>query len=281
MNLNQITLPAADFDRSVAFYRDMGFLLIVHSPPRYARFECPKGDATFSLHTVNHGRGDTGVVVYFECADLDARVDRLLAAGFVFTQLPRDEPWLWREARLSDPFGNVLCLFQAGCNRRHPPWRIAPRQTDPLLIREVSATDVPMELLLLADPSERMVRSCLIGSRCFVACIDDAVIGACVVQPREPGAHELMNIAVQPAHQKSGHGTALLKWVLECFRESGARQMEVGTGTFGHQLAFYQRQGFRVAGIDQDFFTRNYPEPIFENGIQHIDMLRLVLRYSQ
>ena len=39
MNLNQITLPTTDFDRSVAFYRGMGFTLIVHSPPRYARFE--------------------------------------------------------------------------------------------------------------------------------------------------------------------------------------------------------------------------------------------------
>ena len=63
MNLNQITLPTTDFDRSVAFYRGMGFTLIVHSPPRYARFECPEGEATFSVHLVDHPIGDTGVVV--------------------------------------------------------------------------------------------------------------------------------------------------------------------------------------------------------------------------
>ena len=125
MNLNQVTLPVTGFDRSVAFYRDMGFTLIVHSPPRYARFECPDGDSTFSIHTVDHPVNTSGVVVYFECSDLDARVERLLAAGFEFTQLPTDERWLWREARLMDPSGNVLCLFWAGTNRKDPPWRVA------------------------------------------------------------------------------------------------------------------------------------------------------------
>jgi len=125
VNLNQVTLPATDFDRSVAFYRDMGFTLIVHSPPRYARFECPEGDSTFSLHSVDDSTGNTGVVVYFECSDLDARVKRLSAAGFEFTQLPTDERWLWREARLIDPSGNVICLFWAGDNRKNPPWRMA------------------------------------------------------------------------------------------------------------------------------------------------------------
>lgn len=125
MNLNQITLPATNLERSVALYRGMGFTLIVHSPPRYARFECPDGDATFSLHRVEHPVGDSGVVVYFECVDLDARVETLATEGYSFSKLPADERWLWREARLVDPAGNVLCLFHAGHNRRHPPWRIA------------------------------------------------------------------------------------------------------------------------------------------------------------
>lgn len=124
MNLNQITLPTTDLTRSVEFYRSMGFKLIVHSPPRYARFECPEGDATFSVHSVEHPLASSGVVVYFECVDLDARVEQLVLAGFEFTLLPTDQRWLWREARLQDPSGNVLCLFRAGENRKHPPWRI-------------------------------------------------------------------------------------------------------------------------------------------------------------
>ena len=125
MDLNQITLPVTDFDRTVAFYRDMGFTLIVHSPPRYARFECPEGNSTFSLHSAAKSGDNTGVVVYFECSDLDGRVKHLLAAGIQFTQLPADERWLWREARLVDPSGNVICLYWAGDNRKNPPWRVA------------------------------------------------------------------------------------------------------------------------------------------------------------
>jgi catechol 2,3-dioxygenase-like lactoylglutathione lyase family enzyme len=125
MNLNQVTLPAMDIERSAAFYRDMGFTQIVSSPPRYARFECPEGDATFSIHLVDNPSPDTGVVVYFECADLDGRVKHLRDKGFEFTRLPADERWLWREARLKDPSGNVICLYLAGENRKHPPWRVA------------------------------------------------------------------------------------------------------------------------------------------------------------
>ena len=149
-----------------------------------------------------------------------------------------------------------------------------------LLIQEVPAADAPMALLLLADPSEDKIRSYLSGSRCFVASSGEVVVGACVVQPRASGAHEIMSIAVPTACQKSGYGTALLKWVIDFFRSAGAQQLEVGTGTFGYQLAFYQRQGFRVTGIDHDFFVKNYPEPIYENGIPLLDMLRLTLRFS-
>lgn len=102
----------------------MGFTQIVNSPPRYARFECPNGDATFSVHLVDKLVVDSGVVVYFECSSLDEQVAHLQAKGFEFTKLPTDERWLWREARLKDPAGNVICLFWAGENRKNPPWRV-------------------------------------------------------------------------------------------------------------------------------------------------------------
>jgi ribosomal protein S18 acetylase RimI-like enzyme len=149
-----------------------------------------------------------------------------------------------------------------------------------LLIQEVPVAQAPMDLLLLADPSEAKIRSYLSGSKCFVASSGAVVVGACVVQPRGTDTNELMCIAVAPAHHKSGYGTALLDWVIDYSRNSGVRQLEVGTGTFGYQLAFYQRHGFRVASIDRDFFLKNYPEPIFEDGMQLFDMLRLTLNCS-
>ena len=123
MNLNQVTLPAVDVAASARFYRRMGFTQIVDTP-HYARFECPVGEATFSLHAVERPAADTGVVTYFECDDLDARVARLRESGFAFDSGPRDERWRWREARLRDPAGNELCLFYAGEDRRRPPWRV-------------------------------------------------------------------------------------------------------------------------------------------------------------
>lgn len=120
MNLNQVTLPALELEASVRFYRSLGLRLIVEDPPRYARFECPAGKSTLSVEVT----GGNGAVVYFECEDLDGTVERLRAGGIAFDSLPADQPWLWREARLTDPSGNRLCLFSAGRNRRHPPWRI-------------------------------------------------------------------------------------------------------------------------------------------------------------
>ena len=53
MNLNQVSLPSRDIERSAEFYRRLGFSQIVSSLPHYARFECPEGGATFSLHQVD------------------------------------------------------------------------------------------------------------------------------------------------------------------------------------------------------------------------------------
>ena len=123
MELNQVTLPALDVAASVAFYRKLGFELIVDAP-HYARFKATVGDATFSVHAVDTLHATPQTVVYFECAALDEQVAALKARGVAFEQDPRDEPWLWREARLRDPAGNVLCLYHAGQNRLDPPWRV-------------------------------------------------------------------------------------------------------------------------------------------------------------
>jgi predicted SnoaL-like aldol condensation-catalyzing enzyme/predicted enzyme related to lactoylglutathione lyase len=124
VNLNQVTLPTVDLERAAAFYRALGLVQIVSSPPRYARFECPRGGATLSLHHAPSPPTGPGAVVYFECDDLDERHRALVQAGIAFESAPADQPWLWREAHLRDPDGNRLCLFRAGDKRRFPPWRI-------------------------------------------------------------------------------------------------------------------------------------------------------------
>ena len=124
MNLNQVTVPSLNVENAIHFYEKLGLKLIVKSLPNYARFECPDGNATFSIHlTETLPQGD-GVYVYFECEDLDAHVASLKEIGIQFEKEPTDERWLWREARLKDPDGNQLILFYGGENRLNPPWRI-------------------------------------------------------------------------------------------------------------------------------------------------------------
>ena len=123
MDLNQVTLPATDLQASVMFYTKLGLRQIVDSA-HYARFECPDGDATFSLHAVDGLPPPSPATVYFEHEELDALCEDLVAEGIRFEQPPEDKPWLWREAILFDPCGNRICLYRAGENRKHPPWRI-------------------------------------------------------------------------------------------------------------------------------------------------------------
>lgn len=122
ISFNQVTVGARDYAASVAFYRTLGLRQIVDSPTNgYARFEADNG-ATFSIH--GDAAVPVGATIYFESTRLDAWVAELAAQGLVFDQMPSDERWLWREARLRDPHGNIICLYHAGENRRYPPWRI-------------------------------------------------------------------------------------------------------------------------------------------------------------
>ena len=124
MNLNQVTVPSLDLTLSIPFYEKLGLRLIVKALPHYARFECPEGTATFSIHQVEKLPEGEGIAVYFELENLDAYVDELVQKGILFDELPKDRSWLWREARLKDLDGNQLILFHAGKNRKNPPWRL-------------------------------------------------------------------------------------------------------------------------------------------------------------
>ena len=126
MNLNQVTIPSRDVERSIRFYQGLGLELIVRALPHYARFECPGGDATFSVHLVDELPGPEGVYVYFEVEDLESTVRDLRSAGVEFDELPELKRWLWQEARLRDPDGNRVIIYYAGENRRNPPWRLKP-----------------------------------------------------------------------------------------------------------------------------------------------------------
>lgn len=125
MNLNQVTLPVDNMEEACGFYRLLGFTQIVDTP-HYARFECPGEGSSFSL-SLQEGSYSNGAIIYFEEENLDEWVRDLKGKGIEFEQEPTDHAYLWREAALRDPSGNMIKLYWAGENRLYPPWRVEKR----------------------------------------------------------------------------------------------------------------------------------------------------------
>jgi hydroxymethylpyrimidine/phosphomethylpyrimidine kinase len=122
--LNQVTVTGTEYGRSVDFYRRLGLHQIVDSPENgYARFETA-GGVTLSVQIDPEEKIIATTAIYLECEDLDERVEQLARSGITFEHGPRNQPWMWREARLRDPDGNIIFFYKAGENRRFPPWRM-------------------------------------------------------------------------------------------------------------------------------------------------------------
>ncbi|WP_202080447.1 GNAT family N-acetyltransferase [Caldalkalibacillus salinus] len=134
----------------------------------------------------------------------------------------------------------------------------------------------PMALLLLADPSPRIVEAYLERGDCYIAEMNNETIGIYVLLPTRPETVELVNIAVVEEKHGRGIGRLLIKDAIQTAKRNGYQTIEIGTGNSSiGQLALYQKCGFRITGIDRDFFTSHYQEDIYENGIQCRDMIRL------
>lgn len=122
MRLNHVTLPADDYEASVAFYRMLGLKQIVAAPPRYARFAVDDG-STLSIEVMPGGRAGSAET-WLHCDDVDADTAAASARGLTPDFGPRDEDYLWRRTGFTDPAGNRIILFHAGTNQHFPPWRI-------------------------------------------------------------------------------------------------------------------------------------------------------------
>lgn len=139
---------------------------------------------------------------------------------------------------------------------------------------------IPYELLLLADPSKTLVDEYVARGVCYLAYIGDELVGEFVLIHTHPRTIEIVNIAVAEQHQGRGIGKALVRHAIEEAKRLNAASIEIGTGnTSLLQLRLYQQCGFRITGVDQDFFVRNYEEEIFEDGLQCRDMIRLRLDF--
>lgn len=129
-------------------------------------------------------------------------------------------------------------------------------------------------LLLSADPNRDAVSGYLRGAQVLVCEEAQQPVGIAVLV-EEAGVHELKNIAVHDDYQGRGIAKVLIERIKELAKASGAHVLEVGTGNSSlSQLALYQKCGFRMHRIEHGFFE-SYPEPIIENGLRCLDMVRL------
>ncbi len=149
---------------------------------------------------------------------------------------------------------------------------------EPVIKNLGEGEQIPYELLLLADPSKPIVEDYLARGSCYTASLAGECVGVFVLLRTRPETMEIVNVAVREDQQGRGIGKKLVQKALEAARELNAKTVEIGTGNSSlQQLGLYQKCGFRMVGVDTDFFVRHYEEPIFENGIPCRDMIRLRL----
>ena len=130
-----------------------------------------------------------------------------------------------------------------------------------------------LDLLLLADEQEDMIDRYLPAGDLF-ALYDDDLKSVCVVAPVDRATCELKNIATYEKYQGRGYGRALIAYIAEQYRDEYTTML-VGTGETPAILAFYESCGFVRSHRIRNFFTDNYDHPMFDGGVQLVDMIYL------
>lgn len=130
-----------------------------------------------------------------------------------------------------------------------------------------------LDLLLLADEQEDMIDRYLEKGRMYVL-DDNGVRCECVITDEGNGILEIKNIATVPEYQGKGYAKALVEFLIKQYRGQYS-VLQVGTGDSPLTIPFYEKCGFVRSHIIPNFFTDNYDHPIFECGVQLIDMVYL------
>ena len=130
-----------------------------------------------------------------------------------------------------------------------------------------------LDLLLLADEQEDMIDLYLDKGRMYVL-DDNGIKCECVLTDEGNGVLEIKNIATVPEYQGNGYAKAMIDFVIEKYREQYAI-LQVGTGDSPMTIPFYEKCGFVRSHTVPNFFTDNYDHPIFECGVQLVDMIYL------
>ncbi len=131
-----------------------------------------------------------------------------------------------------------------------------------------------LDLLLLADEQETMIDRYLERGTMYVLEENGAVKAECVVTDEGNGILEIKNLATEKTVRRRGYARALLDFITEKYKKTHAI-LQAGTGDSPLTLPFYEKCGFVRTHRIKNFFPENYDHPIFEAGIQLVDMIYL------
>ena len=146
-----------------------------------------------------------------------------------------------------------------------------------IIVRKIlDNEDIPYELLLDADPSIEVISTYLGSSEIYIALLENKIIGTFVLYPINQETLEIKNIAVDERLQGRGIGKLLLRKATEIAEGKGAKKIDIATSNASlGPLYLYQKAGFDIDLIKKNFIIENYPEPLFDNGIQCRHMIVL------
>ena len=113
--ITQLLIPVEDFERGVAFYRDvLGIPFLFAAPPQMAFFQCGTVRLLVGI-TPSDQRAERGSTIYFGVKNIQSTYSALSARGVRFKapaqvvhRTPESELWL---AEFVDPDGNQLALM--------------------------------------------------------------------------------------------------------------------------------------------------------------------------
>lgn len=135
---------------------------------------------------------------------------------------------------------------------------------------------IPYYLLLLADETVEAINRYIFDSEIYVLEQENQIIALYALQVLDKEAVEIKNIAVTKEYQGQGIGKSLLKDATDRAKSRGFKRVIIGTGDIlGMPMCFYQKEGFEKYDVKKDFFVRNYPQPIYDHGVQLKDMVML------
>lgn len=130
-----------------------------------------------------------------------------------------------------------------------------------------------LSLLLLADEQEDMIDRYIENGTMYVL-DDNGVKGECIVIDAGSNILEIKNIAIRPDCQRKRYGKALIDFIVDKYKKKYS-VLQVGTGDSPSIIHFYEKCGFIRSHRIKNFFVNNYKNPIYDCGIQLIDMIYL------